>query len=87
MVWSHAAVGTLIATLFAVVMALQFRTTFGVHVVDGWIALKIFDCHSACHPGPGLQDVADFLAALSGGRVLTGCWRSTAPFGGVQAFP
>ena len=41
MVWSHAAVGTLIATLFAVVMALQFRTTFGVHVVDGWIALKI----------------------------------------------
>ncbi len=42
MVWSHAAVGTLIATLFAVVMAIQFRATFGMHVVDGWIALKIF---------------------------------------------
>ena len=41
MVWSHAAVGTLIATLFAVVMAVQFRSTFSVHVVDAWIGMKI----------------------------------------------
>ena len=41
MVWSHAAVGTLIATLFAVLMAVQFRASFDGHLVDAWIGLKI----------------------------------------------
>lgn len=41
MVWSHAAVGTLIATAFAVVMAIQFRGTVSARLVDLWIAMKI----------------------------------------------
>ena len=41
MVWSHAAVGTLIATIFAVIMALQFRGTVPARLVDFWIAMKI----------------------------------------------
>ena len=41
MVWSHAAVGTLIATAFAVIMAVQFRGTIPARLVDLWIALKI----------------------------------------------
>ena len=41
MVWSHAAVGTIVATVFAVLMAIQFRDTMGAALVDLWIALKI----------------------------------------------
>jgi two-component system, sensor histidine kinase len=41
MVWSHAAVGTLVATAFAVVMAVQFRGTVSARLVDGWIATKV----------------------------------------------
>lgn len=41
MVWNHAAVGTLIATAFAVVMALHLRTTVEIGLVQMWIAMKL----------------------------------------------
>ncbi len=41
MVWSHAAVGILMATAFAVVMAAHFRDVLPSRVVDAWILLKI----------------------------------------------
>ena len=41
MVWSHAAVGTLIATVFAVVAALHLVGTVELKLVQAWIALKL----------------------------------------------
>jgi signal transduction histidine kinase/AmiR/NasT family two-component response regulator len=41
MVWSHAAVGTLIATVFAVIMAIQFGSVVDARLVRFWIAAKI----------------------------------------------
>ncbi len=41
MVWSHAAVGTLIATVFAVLMAVHFRGIVDARLVDIWLAVKI----------------------------------------------
>ena len=41
MVWAHAAVGTLIATAFAVVMALHLRGNVELGLVQLWIAMKL----------------------------------------------
>ena len=41
MVWAHAAVGTLIATAFAVVMALHLRGSVELGLVQLWIAMKL----------------------------------------------
>jgi len=41
MVWAHAAVGTLIATAFAVVMALHLRSSVELGLVQLWIAMKL----------------------------------------------
>jgi signal transduction histidine kinase/FixJ family two-component response regulator len=41
MVWTHAAVGTLIATAFAVVMALHLNGTVESGLVQLWIAMKL----------------------------------------------
>ena len=41
MVWTHAAVGTLIATAFAVLMALHLRSTVELGLVQMWIAMKL----------------------------------------------
>ena len=41
MVWTHAAVGTLIATVFAVVMALHLRGSVELRLIQFWIAMKI----------------------------------------------
>ena len=41
MVWTHAAVGTLIATAFAVVMALHLSGTVESGLVQLWIAMKL----------------------------------------------
>ena len=41
MVWTHAAVGTLVATAFAVLMAFQFQDAVGLHLVQIWITMKI----------------------------------------------
>lgn len=41
MVWSHAAVGTLIATLFAVVMAVHFANHYGWLPVTYWMTAKL----------------------------------------------
>jgi signal transduction histidine kinase/AmiR/NasT family two-component response regulator len=41
MVWSHAAVGTLVATAFAILMAIHFRGVISERLVDFWIAMKV----------------------------------------------
>jgi len=41
MVWTHAAVGTLVATAFAVVMAVHFAGLYGWALVKYWIAAKL----------------------------------------------
>ena len=41
MVWTHAAVGTLIATAFAVVMALHLQGSVQLGLVQLWIAMKL----------------------------------------------
>ena len=41
MVWSHAAVGTIIATAFAVLMALHLRPTVDSVLIDFWVAMKV----------------------------------------------
>ena len=41
MVWNHAAVGTVIATAFAVLMALHLRSTVALGLVQMWIAMKL----------------------------------------------
>jgi len=41
MVWSHAAVGTLIATVFAIVMAAHFADQFGWTQVGLWLTAKL----------------------------------------------
>ncbi len=41
MVWSHAAVATLVATIFAVIMALHLRSSVELRLIQFWIALKI----------------------------------------------
>jgi signal transduction histidine kinase/CheY-like chemotaxis protein len=41
MVWSHAAVGTLIATVFAVLMALHLRGSVELRLIQMWIGLKV----------------------------------------------
>lgn len=41
MVWSHAAVGTVVATVFAVVMALHFSGAVEPALIRFWIALKV----------------------------------------------
>ncbi|MEO7335117.1 MAG: hypothetical protein ABIV63_00930, partial [Caldimonas sp.] len=41
MVWTHAAVGTLIATAFAVLMAFHLRTTVDLALVQAWVLMKV----------------------------------------------
>lgn len=41
MVWAHAAAGTIVATTFAILMAVNFRQAVGALPVDTWIAAKI----------------------------------------------
>ena len=41
MVWAHAAAGTIVATAFAVLMAINFRQAVGLFPVYVWIAVKI----------------------------------------------
>ena len=41
MVWTHAAVGTLVATAFAVVMALHLRSSVGPGLIELWLAMKV----------------------------------------------
>jgi len=41
MVWSHAAVGTVIATAFAVLMALHLRSTVDSVLIHFWVAMKV----------------------------------------------
>lgn len=41
MVWAHAAAGTVLATVFAVLMAFHFREAVGATLVDIWIGIKI----------------------------------------------
>lgn len=41
MVWSHAAAATLLATAFAIVMAVHFRDLTASWLVDAWILIKV----------------------------------------------
>lgn len=41
MVWTHAAVGTLIATAFAVLMAIHLRASVELHLIQFWVAMKL----------------------------------------------
>lgn len=41
MVWTHAAVGTLVATAFALVMAVQFRSVVDPVLVNLWVLAKV----------------------------------------------
>ena len=41
MVWSHAAVGAIVATAFAFVMAFQFRHTINTYVLVAWLVAKV----------------------------------------------
>ena len=41
MVWSHAAVGTIVATIFAAVMAAQFGEIVGTRLAQWWMLLKV----------------------------------------------
>ena len=41
MVWNHAAVGTLVATAFAVVLAVHLHGSVDLHLVQLWVAIKI----------------------------------------------
>ena len=41
MVWSHATVGTIAATTFAVIMAIHFAGIYGWRTIQFWVALKL----------------------------------------------
>src|SRR4051812_47175279 len=41
MVWSHAAVGTIMATAFAVLMAYQFGDVASTYLIRAWVTAKV----------------------------------------------
>jgi two-component system, sensor histidine kinase len=83
MVWSHASIGTLVATAFAVLLALQLRGDIApTALVDGWLVLKLLVSGVRIHRahryrqlgfpgGPGWRRATEGLLALDG--AVWGC--------------